>query len=404
MTDEKITQRPRRRDFLIFGRPDLQQAEIEEVVATLRSGWIGTGPRVGHFEQSFREYVGAKHALAVNSCTAALHLSLLALGIGPGDEVITTPMTFASTANVVLHTGARPIFVDIDRKTLNIDPALIEATITPRTKALLPIHFAGRPCDMAAILDIADRHNLFVIEDAAHAVGACYLGQKIGTLGDLTAFSFYVTKNVVTGEGGMVTTSNEEWANLIKIMGLHGLSKDAWKRYSDEGYQHYEVIQPGFKYNMMDIQAAMGLHQLARLEDNLERREAIWAFYDEAFQDLPVILPAPPALNTRHARHLYTLLLDIDSVDITRDEVLAALHNENIGTGVHYVALHVQPFYRQAFGYQPDDFPNAHYVSERTFSIPLSTYLTDDDVADVIAAVHRVLRGAKPRTTPSRSR
>ena len=390
--------RPIRDTFLIFGSPHIEETDIEEVIATLRSGWIGTGPRVGRFEEAFRQYVGARHALAVNSCTAALHLSLLALGIGPGDEVITSPMTFAATANVVQHLGAKPVFVDSDRQTCKIDPARIEDAITSRTRAILPIHFAGRPCDMTPILDIARRHELYVIEDAAHAVGAQYEGRQIGTIGDLTAFSFYVTKNVVTGEGGMVTTDNEEWASTIKTMALHGLSKDAWKRYSDEGYQHYQVIQPGYKYNMMDIQAALGIHQLARLEDNLVRREEIWNRYDMAFQDLPVTLPAPAAPNTRHARHLYTLLIEIDSLNLTRDDVLQSLHAENIGTGVHYISLHLQPYYRESFGYQPSDYPNANYVSERTLSIPLSTKLTDDDVADVIASVQRVLRRARPRT------
>jgi dTDP-4-amino-4,6-dideoxygalactose transaminase len=390
--------RPPRNDFLTFGKPDLRQEEIDEVVETLKSGWIGTGPRVARFEKEFGEYVGVNHALAVNSCTAALHLALLTLGIGPGDEVITSPMTFAATANIILHVGARPVLVDIDKQTANIDPSHLEAAITPRTRAIIPVHFAGRSCDMDAILEIARRHDLYVIEDAAHAAGTLYKGRSAGALGDMGAFSFYATKNIVTGDGGMVTTNNEEWANTVEVLRLHGLSKDAWKRYSESGYHHYEVILPGFKYNMTDMEAALGIHQLARIEEGLIRREAIWAEYDQAFQDLPLFLPPPPEKETRHARHLYTLLVDIDAVDITRDEVMTGLQAENIGTGVHYIALHLQPYYRDLLGYRPGDFPAALFVSERTLSIPLSTLITDDDVADVIAAVHRVLRRARPRT------
>lgn len=397
MVDPSLLKRPPRDEFLVFGKPEILQSEIDEVVATLKSGWIGTGPRVARFEQDFAAYVGASHALAVNSCTAALHLALLALGIGKGDEVITSPMTFAATANIIFYVGATPILVDADRTTFNIDPQRVEEAVTSRTKAIIPVHFGGRPCDMNALRDIADRHGLYIIEDAAHAVGGMVGDARIGTLGDLAAFSFYATKNVVTGDGGMLTTNNDDWAEAIHMMRLHGLSRDAWQRFSDSGYKHYEVYFPGFKYNMTDMEAALGIHQLARLEQGLVRREQIWQRYDEVFQDLPVSTPTPPEPGTRHARHLYTLLIDIDAVAVTRDEVLTALKKENIGTGVHYIALHLQPYYRELFGYQPDDFPEALYISERTLSLPLSTLLTDDDVEDVIAAVHRVLDRAPVR-------
>ena len=283
-----------RKDFLVFGNPQIEEDEIKEVVDCLRSGWISTGPRVAQFEEQFKQYIGSKHALALNSCTAGLHLSMIVAGLKPGDEVITTPMTFAATANAILHTGASPVFVDIELSSMTIDPGLIEEKLSPKTKAILPVHLCGRPCNMDRIMGIAKKHNLLVIEDAAHAIEAQYQGKKIGTIGDMTVFSFYVTKNLVTGEGGMVTTDNDEYAEKIQTYGLHGMSKGAWRRYSDEGFKHYQIIFPGFKYNMMDLQAALGIHQLKRLEAGLARREELWKRYDEAFKDLPVVTPAPP--------------------------------------------------------------------------------------------------------------
>ena len=384
-----MPQRPVRSEFLVFGSPAIEQAEIDEVVDSLKSGWISTGPKVARFETQFAEYIGVPYARALNSCTAGLHLSLLVAGVGPGDEVITTPMTFAATANVIVHAGAKPVFVDVDRESMNIDPAAIEAAVTPRTKAILPVHFAGRPCDMDPILECAGRHGLVVIEDAAHAIESWYHGRKVGTLGDLSCFSFYVTKNIVTGEGGMVTTKNEEWSQAIERWGLHGLSRGAWKRYSDEGFRHYEVVYPGFKYNMMDIQAALGIHQLRRVDAYHARREQIWARYDEAFADLPVRTPSPQEPDTVHARHLYTLLLDVDEIRMGRDSFQQALFVDNIGTGIHFVALHLHPFYQETFGYHRGQFPNAEWISDRTISLPLSAKLTDDDVDDVVAAVRR---------------
>jgi dTDP-4-amino-4,6-dideoxygalactose transaminase len=384
--------RPVRAEYLVFGSPELLDPEIDEVVATLRSCWIGTGPRVHAFEGAFREYVGAQHAVAVHSCTAALHLSMLTIGLRPGDEVIVPAMTFAATANAVIHAGGRPVLADVDRATMCLDPADVGRRITPRTRVIIPVHFAGRPCDMDALSALAARHDLRVIEDCAHAIETRYHGRHAGTLGDLGTFSFYVTKNVVTGEGGMVTTGKPAWASRIKTLALHGLSADAWQRFSDEGFKHYEVIEPGFKYNMMDLQAALGLHQLARVETNLARRQQIWARYDRAFAGLPAQTPPPEAEGTRHARHLYTLLLDLDRLRVGRDEVLRALHHQHIGTGVHYRALHLHSYYQKTFGYQRGDLPHAEWISDRTLSLPLSAKLTNEDVEDVIFAVSQTLK------------
>ncbi len=381
----------KRKDFLIFGSPLIEEDEIREVEATLRSGWLGTGPKVAAFENMFAEYTGAKYALALNSCTAGLHLSMLIAGIGHGDEVITTPLTFCASANAIIHANAKPVFVDVEKDSINIDPEKIEEAFTSRTKAIVPVHLAGRPCNMDAILEIGKRHNLLIIEDAAHCIEGWYKGKKVGNIGDMTCFSFYVTKNIVTGEGGMVTTNRGEWADKIKIYALHGMSKDAWMRYSDEGYKHYQVVCPGFKYNMMDIQASLGIHQMRRVDKYLNRREEIWEIYDEAFADLPVITPRPPEPDTVHARHLYTLLIDIDEINMSRDEVQQRLHEMNIGTGIHFVSLHLHEYYKKRFGFKLEDFPNARFISDRTISLPLSAKLTDEDVEDVITAVCNIV-------------
>jgi dTDP-4-amino-4,6-dideoxygalactose transaminase len=367
------------------------EAEIAEVVGCLRSGWIGTGPKVAQFESMFRDYAGARHAVAVNSCTAALHLSMLVSGIGSGDEVITTPMTFCATANAILHTGARPVFVDVDLQTMNLDPAQIKAAITPRTRAILPVHLAGRPCEMDRIEAVARKHGLLVIEDAAHCIEGRYHGRKIGAISPLTCFSFYVTKNIVTGEGGMVTTDNDECAAKIKMYALHGMSADAWARFSDKGYKHYQVVFPGFKYNMTDMQAALGIHQLPRVDHLLQRRNEIWRRYDQALADLPITLPAPAAPDTVHARHLYTILIEPEHCGKSRDQVLQELHKAGVGTGVHYTALHLHPYYRQQFGYKEGDFPNAEKIGASTLSLPLSPKLTDADVETVVSALRRIL-------------
>ncbi|HEX8463051.1 MAG TPA: DegT/DnrJ/EryC1/StrS family aminotransferase, partial [Abditibacterium sp.] len=343
-------ERAPRQEFLVFGAPPISEDEIEEVVATLRSGWIGTGPRVHQFQENFKTYVGGGHAVALNSCTAALHLALLGAEIGPGDEVITTPMTFCASVNAIIHAGATPVLADCQRDTFNIDVGEIERKITPRTRALLPVHFAGRPCDMTAIMELARRHDLKVIEDCAHGIETQIDGRHVGTWGDFGCFSFYVTKNVVTGEGGMVVAANAAAADRIKILGLHGMSKDAWNRFGDEGYKHYQVVELGFKYNMTDMQAALGLKQLEKVETYWRRRAEIWRRYNEAFADLPCQLPAPVAPGTRHAHHLYTLLLDLNRLQISRDGVLDALARRNIGAGVHYLAIHTHPYYAQNYG------------------------------------------------------
>lgn len=383
----------RQDDFIVFGAPLIGEEEIDEVVASMRAAWIGTGPKVARFEEAVRDYLGAEHTVAVNSCTAALHLSMLAAGIEPGDEVITTAMTFVATANAIIHAGATPVLVDVDRATGLIDPDAIRAAITPRTRAIVPVHMYGRPCDMDAIQVLASEHGLLVIEDAAHALEARYEGRKIGTIGDLSAFSFYVTKNMTTGEGGMIATSDAGMAARIKTLALHGITADAWKRFTDQGYRHYQCVAPGFKYNMMDLQAAIGLHQLPRVDAWLDRRVEIWDRYDDAFADLPVETPAPAGDDpgTTHARHLYTLLVDPAVAGIERDEMMQRLHERGIGTGVHYVGVHLHPYYRDTFGYEPEDFPNATYISERTLSIPLSPKLTDRDADRVIEAVRDTL-------------
>jgi len=383
---------PVRDSFLVFGQPQINDIEIQEVVDTLKSGWLGTGPKVHKFEEDFRNYIGCNYAIAINSCTAGLFLALEAIGINPGDEVITTPMTFAATANVIIHHRAKPVFVDIERKTMNIDPDRIEHAITPKTRAIIPVHFAGRPCKMDEILDIAHRHNLFVIEDAAHSTESWYKDKKIGNIGDITVFSFYVTKNVVTGEGGMLTTNNVDWADEMRIKSLHGISKDAWKRYSAEGFQPYEIIYPGYKFNMMDIQASLGIHQLARVEENLKIRERYWKKYNEAFFDMPEIMIPIEEEEIRHARHLYTILINPERLNSDRNQIVDALKMENIGTGIHFVAIHLHKYYRETFGYKRGDFPESEFVSDRTISLPMSAKLTDEDVNDVINGVKKVIK------------
>ena len=384
-------ERPPRRDFLVFGAPAIGEEEIAEVIASLRSGWLGTGPKVARFESDFAAYTGAPHAVAVSSCTAALHLSMLALRVRPGDEVVTTALTFAATVNAIIHAGATPVLADIDPLTMNLDPEAARAAVTPRTRAILPVHFAGRACDMGAIVALRDERGLALIEDCAHAIETEYHGRHAGTFGDFGCFSFYVTKNVVTGEGGMVLAQREEDAARIKVLALHGMSKDAWKRFSDEGYRHYFVTECGYKYNMTDLQAALGIPQLARVERNRARREAIWERYQEAFAALPLTLPAPPEPGTRHAYHLYTVLVDEERCGVARDDFLEAMTRSNIGVGVHYLSIPEHPYYRERFGWRVEDYPEARRVGRQTVSLPLSPGLADADVEDVIAAVRGAL-------------
>lgn len=378
--------------FLTFGSPAIEEPEISEVIKSLKSGWLGTGPKVAQFEKDFGNYKRASQAIAVNSCTAALHLSMSASNLKPSDEVITSPMTFCATVNAIIHAGLKPVLADIDPVTMNINPEQIEQKITSKTKTILPVHFAGRACDMDAIMDTAKKYNLMVIEDCAHAIETEFHGKKAGTFGDSGCFSFYVTKNIVTGEGGMILTKDEEYATRIKRLALHGLSSDAWKRFSDDGYKHYFVTECGFKYNMTDLQAAIGIHQLKRIEGYWKRREHIWQRYNDAFADLPLVLPAEPEPDTRHAYHLYTILIDEQKCGISRDDFLNAMTANNIGIGVHYLSIPEHPFYQKKYGWHPEDYPNAMRIGRQTVSLPISAKLTDEDVEDVIKAVVKTIK------------
>jgi perosamine synthetase len=379
-----------RPSFLPFAAPLLGEEEIQGVVECLRSGWLTTGMKVKEFESKFAEYVGVKHAIAVNSCTSALHLALEAAGVGPGDEVITTPMTFTATAAVVEHLRARPVFVDVDARTLNMDPAAIEKAITPRTKAILPVHFAGQPCDMDAIGEIARRHGLVVVEDAAHAIPARYKGRMIGTLSPLTCFSFYATKNITTGEGGMVTTDDDRYAERIRLMSLHGMNRDAWKRYMQGGAWSYEIVAPGFKYNLTDVAAAIGLPQLKRCDEFHRRRIEIVQSYQRGLSGVRgVSLPEVSDVES-HAWHLYVIQVEAAELKISRDAFIEELAARNIGVSVHFIPLHTQPYYRDTYGYSPNDFPRAFEAFQRIISLPLYARMSDPDVQDVIDAVSDV--------------
>ncbi len=374
-----------------FAPPVIGAEEIAAAVAALESGWLSSGPRVKEFERAFATYVGVDHAVAVNSCTAALHLSLLAAGVGPGDDVITTPLTFCATANTVVHVGATPRFADIDSTTWNLDPAAVDAAITGRTRAIIPVHYAGRPVDTTAFAALGLRHDARIIEDAAHCVEGRSAGAKIGGTADFTCFSFYATKNLTTGEGGMLTTHSAAWADTARRMSLHGMSRDGWTRYARTGTALYDVVTPGFKYNMPDVMAAIGLVQLARLDERWRRRDAIWQRYDEAFSDLPLTRPAPVAAGDRHARHLYTVLVEPES-GWSRDALAAALRESGIMTSVHFRAVHLFTYYAETFGFRRGMWPVAERVSDCTLSLPLSAGMREADVDAVIAAVRRHVR------------
>ncbi len=380
-----------RSNYLVFGQPLIEQPEIDEVLACMRSAWLGTGPKAAEFERRVAAYKGVPHAVGLNSCTAGLHLACVVLGLQPGDEVITTPMTFCATVNAIVHAGLVPVLADVDPVTMNIDPVAVQKKITKRTKALLPVHFAGRACDMDALMAIAKAHDLKVIEDCAHAIETEYRGHKAGAIGDLGCFSFYSTKNIVTGEGGMVLTRDERLARRVKMMGLHGMSADAWKRFTDDGYKHYDVEEIGFKYNMMDLQAAIGLHQITRIESYWQRRLVIWQRYLRELEGLGLGLPAPWPANERHALHLFTILVDKGKCGLTRDEMLMKLHKQNIGTGVHYRSLPGMSVYQRKFGWKPSDFPHSQAIGDTTLSLPISAKLSDQDVTDVIAAIRQAL-------------
>jgi dTDP-4-amino-4,6-dideoxygalactose transaminase len=342
--------------------------------------------------------MGTPHAVAVNSCTAALHLSLLTAEIEPGSEVVTTPLTFCSTVNVILHVGATPVFADVDPVTQNLDPAAVAAAITPRTSALLPVHYTGRPAAVGAFRAMADRHGLRMIEDAAHCIEGVSDAGKVGATGDFTCFSFYATKNVSTGEGGMVTTANDEWAARLRVAALHGMSRDAWARYGKGQSAHYDVVLPGFKYNMMDLQAALGLRQLVRLDELQARRARVWQIYDEGFADLPIRLPAPVSPPQVHARHIYSVLIEESACGWTRDALADALAGDGIGTSVHFRAVHLFSYYANRFGFRRGMFPHAEFVSEHTLSLPLSGSMTEADAERVVGAVRaRIARAGRRR-------
>jgi dTDP-4-amino-4,6-dideoxygalactose transaminase len=374
-----------------FYRPDIGDEEIAAVVDTLRSGWLTVGPRTQEFEGEFARAVGAPHAVAVSSCTAALHLALDALDLEPGDEVITSTLTFAATGATIVHSGARPVLVDCTRDTLNIDPADVARKVTARTRAVVPVHFAGQPAPMDEILEIARQHRLKVMEDAAHALPASYRGRSIGTIGDLTAFSFYATKNLTTGEGGMLTFTDAGLADRLRSRRLHGMSRDAWRRYSAQGSWRYDVSYPGFKYNMTDVAASMGLVQLRRLPALHRRRQEIVALYDQLLGDRPELEPLAVHADVMHAWHLYVIRIRPETLRIDRDALIEQLKAEGVGTAVHFIPLHLHSFYRDAFGYRPEDFPVASAAAETILSLPLFTLMSDDDVRYVAATLRRIL-------------
>ncbi len=383
--------KPVRKNFLVFGKPKIGKEEIKEVEKTLKSGWIGTGPKTKRFEEAFLEYIGGKYAVAVNSCTAALHLTLLAAGVGPGDEVITSPVTFASTANVVEHVGAKPVFVDIEEDSLNIDVEKIEEKIDKKTKIILPIHVGGVPCEVDKILSLARKYKLFVLFDAAHAIETEYKGKNVGRLGDASAYSFYPTKNLTTIEGGAVITKRKKWAERILLMSNHGISKDAWKRYTAHGFVPYETIMPGFKYNMTDVQASVGLWQLKKLEKNWRTRKKICQLYRKAFVDNDLLGLFNEPKDDRLAYQLFIVKLNLGKLKITRNQFMEALRAENIGSGVHFISLHLHRYYRKKYGFRKKDFPRAFDASQRIVSLPLSTSMSFEDAKDTIKAVNKIL-------------
>lgn len=378
--------------FIVFGRPQITKKDINEVVGVLKSGWIGMGPKTEEFEKKFAEYQNTKYAIATNSCTAALHLALDAIGIETGDEVITTPITFAATANVITHLGAKPVFVDIDRKTLNIDADKIETVITSRTKAILPVHLAGRPCDMDKINFLAKKHGLYVIGDCAHAIETEYRGRKVGGLSDISCYSFYPTKNMTSGEGGMAITNNKNWYEVMKIKRLHGISKDAWKRYRETGNNFYEVLFNGYKYNMNDIAAALGLSQFERLEKNWVKRSGLWQEYIRLLKNVKNIqIPSSAKTETlKHAKHLFIILLDVDKIKISREKIIEKLKEKGVGTGIHFLALHLQKYYRDTYDYKIGDYPEAEYVSDRILSLPLSTSLNIKQIKYIVKSLKKI--------------
>ena len=381
---------PVRSDFLPFARPCIEEADIDLVVETLRSGWLTVGPKTHDFQRRVAEYVGVESAAALNSCTAGLHLAMVALGIGPGDEVILPTIDFASGANTVCHLGATPVLVDVDPETICVTPDILEAAITDRTRLLMPVHFAGRPCDMDGIMELARARGLKVLGDAAHAIGADIGGRRIGSMADITSFSFYVTKGITTGEGGAVTSTDPDLTARIALLGLHGMSSDAWKRYSDRGPWYYEVLEAGYKYNMSDMQAALGLSQIDRVDVFREHRREIADAYTEAFTPNPCVTPPAAYADGHHAWHLYPIQIDVDTLSIDRDQFIKHLLEEGVGVSVHFIPLHTHPYYRKLLGHPQGSFPVAERYFERAVSLPIYPSMTQKDVSDVIEAVDKL--------------
>lgn len=383
-------------DFLPFSRPSINQAAIDEVVACLKSGWITTGPRVKLFEQALQKYLSAPYTLVLNSATAGLHLALNSFGIKPGDEVITTPLTFVSTLNAIVHNGAKPVLVDIDLNTYNIDVNQIKEAITNRTRVIMPVHFAGIPADLDPIYELADHYGLRVLEDAAHAIGSFYKGKMIGSFGDTQVFSFHPNKNMTTGEGGCVTTSDENTYKNINIMRFHGIDRETWNRNAKHGSQHYDVISPGFKYNMMDIQASLGLHQLQALESFIEKRTYLAKRYQQILADWPQWdIPQMPDYNIRNSWYVYAPMINPEASGMTRDTFMEKMKQHNIGTGYHYQAVHLYSFYRQKFGFKRGQFPNAETVSDRIVSLPLFPDMNENDQDRVIETMQKIFNQGK---------
>lgn len=378
-------------EFLPFAKPDISEAGINEVVDSLRSGWLTTGPKLQKFEQALREYCDTPHALCLSSATAGLHLALLSLGLEPGDEVITTPLTFIATANTIVHAGAKPVFADVDPATYLLDVEQVASKITDRTRAIVPVHFGGAPVDLDPLYALAEKHNLRIIEDAAHAIGTYYKDKIIGSFGDIQVFSFHPNKNITTGEGGCVTTRDDETAAKIKNLRFHGIDREAWNRFSKEGSQCYLVTAPGFKYNMMDIQAALGLHQLPRLNGFIEKRRELAEKYQAEFANWEQWQrPQPPSYAHKHAWHFYNPLLNLEEVSITRDQFINQMKDYNIGVGLHYQAIHTHPYLQQQFGYKDGDFPIAEDIANRIVSLPLFPTMTDSDQARVFDAMRNI--------------
>jgi dTDP-4-amino-4,6-dideoxygalactose transaminase len=384
-------------EFLPFSRPNISQEAIDEVVSCLKSGWITTGPRVKQFEDDLKTYCSAPHALALSSATAGLHLVFAALELKPGDEVITTPMTFAATLNTIVLTGGTPVLVDVEPGTYNMDVTRIEKAITGRTRAIMPVHFAGLPVDLDPLYALAEKHGLRVVEDAAHAIGTEYKGRRIGSFGDTQVFSFHPNKNMTTGEGGCVATRDDKLAGDVALLRFHGMDREAWNRFGKKGSQHYEIIAPGFKYNMMDIQAAIGLHQLRQLDGFIKRRTELAERYQKLLKEWPQwSLPHTPGYSHLHAWHLYTPLINPDAAGMDRDAFMAGLKERNVGTGLHYRAVHLYPYYRERFGFKRGDFPNAESISDRIVSLPLFPLMTDADQDRVLAAMADLFGRKRP--------